>query len=138
MQVFIRDSSGQSPPPTIPSPNLPFYQGLVLIFLANGNHGVLAGRDFLLPDRPVAGNVPRIHARIIWTLQATLVPIALVELPGTIGAGCHTAQFERLIGQAVSGIEAKRFSSQFTKCCASFRFCVLFVFGPCDYILNGI
>jgi len=68
----------------------------VLIFLANGNHGVLAGRDFLLPDRPVAGYVPRIHAGIIRTLQATLVTIAFVELPGTIGAGCHTAQFERL------------------------------------------
>lgn len=73
----------------------------MLVLLADGNHGMLASRYLFLANGPIAGNIPWIHTRIIWTLQATLVTIAFIELPGTIGAGCDTSQFQRLIGQSI-------------------------------------
>lgn len=106
----------------------------MLVFLANGNHGMFAGRHFFLPDRPIASYIPWIHTGIIWTLQATLVTIAFIELPGTIGARCHPAKFERLIGQSVSekegqkGVTDQVLEPNSSKCWVSFvisiRICV--------------
>ena len=73
----------------------------MLAFLADAYHGVLTGGDRFLADRPVAGDVARIHAWVIGTLQATLFPVALVKLASAVSARRHPAQFQQLVRTAV-------------------------------------
>lgn len=63
-------------------------------FLADTYHGVLTSGHGFLANCPVAGDVARIHARIIGTLQATLFPVALIKLTGAVSARRHPAQLQ--------------------------------------------
>lgn len=85
--------------------HLPLHQRLVRVLLADGDHRVLARRHRFLAYRPVAGDVSRIHARVVGALQATLLAVALVDLARTVGAGCDATQFEQLIGRTVAGVQ---------------------------------
>lgn len=81
--------------PTVVHPGhvpLPLDERLVFAFLADTDHGVLTSGHGFLADRPVAGDVARIHARIIGALQATLFPVALVKLTGAVSARRHPTQ----------------------------------------------
>lgn len=57
------------------------------VLLAHGYHRVLARRHCFLTNRPVAGDVARVHAGIVGTLQAAFVAVTLLELTGAVGAG---------------------------------------------------
>lgn len=84
------------------------------ILLTDGDHGVLARRHRFLAYRPVAGDVARIHARIVRTLQAALLAVALVDLARAVRAGRDATQLEQLVGCTVT-----------ERCvdAAGFRFC---------------
>lgn len=75
----------------------------MLVLLADSDHRMLAGRHHLLPDGPVAGDVARVHARIVGALQATLFPVAFVILARTVRPGRDTAQLEQLARCTVPG-----------------------------------
>lgn len=75
----------------------------MLVLLADGDHGVLARGHHLLPDGPVAGHVARVHPRVVGTLQATLLPVALVVLPGAVRPRRDPSQLEQLVRCAIPG-----------------------------------
>lgn len=66
------------------------------IFLTDRYHGMFTGWHNFLPNRPIAAHIARIHARIIWTLQSTFVPIAFIKLPGAVCAGRNSAQIKEI------------------------------------------
>lgn len=70
----------------------------VTVLLAHGYHRVLACRHRLLTDRPVAGDVSRIHARIVGALKAAFVAVALFELARTVSARWDATEVE-LVGR---------------------------------------
>lgn len=66
------------------------------VFLTDRYHGMFTGWHNFLPNRPIAAHIARIHARIIWTLQSTFVPIAFIKLPGAVCAGRNSAQIKEI------------------------------------------
>lgn len=72
----------------------PLDERFVFAFLTDTDHCVLASRHRFLADRPVAGDVARIHARIIGALQATLFPVAFIKLAGAVSARCDSSELK--------------------------------------------
>lgn len=92
-------------------PHSPFHQRFVRILLADGDHCMLARRHGFLPYRPVAGDVTRIHARIVGTLQAALLAVAFVNLTRAIRARRDATEFEQFVRCSVAKKKKKHEAS---------------------------